>query len=40
MRFLIDSGNYIPRTYKGKMIKAVRAEGIYIYDEAGYNIGI
>ena len=32
---MIDSGNYIPRTYKGKMIKAVRAEGIYIYDEDG-----
>lgn len=28
-------GNYIPRNYRGNMRNAVRAEGIYIYDEDG-----
>lgn len=30
-----DFGNYIPRNYKADLRRAVRAEGIYIYDEDG-----
>lgn len=32
---MADFGNYIPRNYKGKLRRAVKAEGIYIYDEQG-----
>lgn len=32
---MTDFGNYIPRNYRANMRRAVRAEGIYIYDESG-----